>query len=147
MPGPKMETWHVRVFNPDLMYHPEDEHPLAKHGKNQDPPLQITRVGQFFLQGMMNRMGISYEKYGSFHEVFPYKRSGVENALARIEKYQETGNLEDLIDGANYLLIEFCRPPEHTSRGMETYFESEDSHTSPGALNRDGTVSHGKDEE
>jgi hypothetical protein len=147
LPQPKIENWAVRVTNPDLMVSPHEDHPLQDYIKAQDPPLVVTRIGQFFLQGMMNRMGVSYHKYGSFHEVFPDKRSGVENALLRIEKYLETGNLEDLIDGANYLLIEFCRPPEHTSRGMETFFESEDTHTSPGALNRDGTVSHGKDEE
>lgn len=139
---PRIEQWQIRVTNPDLMESPKD-HPLydaitavdAEHGA----PLQIPRIGQFFLQGMMNRMGISFHKYGSFLETFPEHRSGVDNALVRIRRYIETGNLEDLIDGANYLLIEFVRPSH-----PNPYFESEGSETSPGALNLDGTVSHGK---
>lgn len=137
---PKIEDWSIRVTNPDLMTGPPEDHPLQDYINKEDIPLAIPRIGQFFVQGMMNRMGVSYHKYGSFHEMFPDKRSGIGNALVRIERYQQTGNIEDLIDGANYLMIEFCRP------GIETaYFKPEDSHASPGALNRDGTISHGKD--
>ena len=144
--APKIETWSIRVTNPDLMEQPKD-HPLNEWQKydaalNEGTPLAIPRIGQFFLQGMMNRMGVSYHKYGSFLETFPHKRVGVENALHRIDHYHKTGNIEELMDAANYLLIEFVRPSSE-----DCYYRPTDSDASPGAKNVDGTISHGKVDE
>jgi len=85
-------------------------------------------------------MGVSYHKYGTIQNNFPHRRVGVDNALQRIDMYQEDGNLEWLIDAANYLLIESLRPSH-----PKAHFEATTSEQSPGAINRDGSVSYGKD--
>lgn len=95
---------------------------------------------QAFIQGMFNRTGISYLKYGSIHDNFPHKRSGLENAMVRIDRYLETGNKEELMDAANYLLIEWLLPNHPNA-----HFRATDSDESPGAVNKDGSVSHGRD--
>lgn len=118
MPTPKIEKWQIRVTSPDM----QDERALQ------------------FLQGMMDRTGVSYHKYGAIQDAFPHKRTGVDNIQQRVDKYLETGNTEFLIDAANYALIEFMRPSREGA-----FFKSTDSDESPGALNRDGSVSHGRD--
>jgi hypothetical protein len=117
---PPSEVWNILVTSPDVM--------------------QDSVRARGFLQGMMNRMGFSYHKYGSIHDNFPHRRHGVENALQRIEMYQKDGNLEWLIDAANYLLIENL-VPSHSG----AHFKATTSEESPGAVNQDGSVSHGKD--
>lgn len=120
MPAPKIETANVRIMSPDFQ------------GTHLDKTI-------FFLQGMMNRLGISHWKYGSIHDTFPHHRRGVDNIQQRVDKYLETGNTEWLIDAANYCLIEFMRPSHPTPD-----FRATDSDESPGAVNVDGSVSHGK---
>lgn len=117
---PRIETISIRLTSPDTM---------GEHAEKV----------KFILQGMMNRMGVSYHKYGSIHETFPQHRRGIDNAPQRIAKYLETGNVEWLLDAMNYLLIEFLCPYHPNA-----HFRSTDSDESPGAVNADGTVSHGK---
>lgn len=110
------QVWKIRVTSPDCM---------------NAPTLQ-------FMQGMMDRMGVSFHKYGHLADNVPAKRTGLDNMQQRIDKYRETGNTEWLMDAANYCLIEFLRPSV-----PDAHFRSTDSDESPGAVNRDGTVSHG----
>lgn len=120
MPPPKPEYTRIMVASPDFMgVHLEKTH--------------------FFLQGMMNRLSVSHWKYGSIHDTFPEHRKGVDNIQLRVDKYLETGNTEWLIDAANYALIEFMRPSH-----PNPLFKATDSDESPGAVNADGTISHGK---
>lgn len=114
---PRLETWPIRVTSPDCM----------------------NDAAKDFLQYMMNRMGVSYHKYGSLEQNFPHNRTGVDNLRQRLEKYEETGNLEWLVDAANYALIEFLFPSVEGA-----HFRPTDSDESPGAVNRDGSIHHGK---
>lgn len=117
---PRVETITIRLTSPDTM------------GEHREK-------AQFILQGMMNRLGISYHKYGSFQQTFPEHRKGVDNFGPRVELYRETGNTEWLLDAMNYLFIEFMCPSVEGA-----HFRATDSDESPGAVNSDGSVSHGK---
>lgn len=123
MPPPKPEYMKVMVASPDFM------------GTHLEKTFQ-------FVQGMMNRLSVSHWKYGSIHTTFPSKRRGVDNIQQRVNRYLETGNTEWLIDAANYCLIEFMCPSVEGA-----HFRATDSDESPGAVNVDGTVSHGKVED
>lgn len=116
---PKIQQWGINSISPDTQ----------------------NAEAKFFLQGMMNRMGVSYHKYGSIESSFPHKRTGRDNVVLRLEEYIKTGNTEFLIDAANYCLIEFLKP---SVKGAN--FRATDSDESPGAINRNNTVSHGKDD-
>lgn len=120
MAAPQPEFIELKVLSPDFM------------GSYSE---QTTR----FLQGMMDRLSVSYHKYGSISGAFPHRRRGVDNVQLRIDKYLETGNTEWLLDAANYCLIEYMRPSHPNA-----HFRSTDSDESPGAINLDGTVHHGK---
>lgn len=118
MPPPKLETWTIRVTSPDCM----------------------NNEARDFLQYMMNRMGVSFHKYGTIHDNFPHRRNGIDNLRQRVDKYLEDGNIEWLIDAANYALIEALAPSHPNA-----HFRATDSDESPGAINTDGTISHGKE--
>lgn len=63
-----------------------------------------------FLQGMLNGMGVSYYKYGKVADAYPDKVNALESLKVRIERYLKTGNMEFLMDVANFAMIEFMRP-------------------------------------
>lgn len=112
---PEIVTWKIRVTSPDCQN--EETHQ--------------------FLQGMMDRMGVSYHKYGSLFEKVPRERTGHENVLLRVDAYLKTGNTEYLMDGANYCLIEHLAPALPNA-----HFRSTDSDESPGVIYRDGRIQH-----
>lgn len=89
-----------------------------------------------FIQGMIDRMAMSYPKYGSI-KAYPLKADALQNLQGRLDKYRETGNTEWLIDAANYCMIEFMRPSH-----PDAHFRSTSSDESPGLVRRDGTVTH-----
>jgi hypothetical protein len=80
-----------------------------------------------FIQGMVNRMTMSFFKYGAVAE------SATTDAPAscrqRLEKYAETGNTEYLMDAANFAMIEFMRPSN-----PQAFFAPTDSDESPGRI-------------
>lgn len=63
-----------------------------------------------FLQGMVDRMAVSFAKYGPVAEAYPGKVDALESLRVRLEKYAATGNTEYLMDAANFAMIEFMRP-------------------------------------
>lgn len=77
-----------------------------------------------------NRVEVSAFKYGSAAKNF---KTGNVNALATmercIEKYNETGNTEYLVDAANYLMFEFIYP-QHP----KAHFRATDSSESAGIV-------------
>lgn len=81
-----------------------------------------------FVDKMKARMMVSYHKYGPVAENYRGhdKSEGfldaVANAKKRIEKYEETGNTEFLVDAANFCQIEF-RFPQHP----QAHFKATDS--------------------
>lgn len=84
-----------------------------------------------FLQGMLNRMGVSQHKYGTPRDSYPHKVDAVACLKERLAKYEEDGNTEWLMDVANFAMIEFMFPAH-----SEAHFTPQDSDTSPGLVKR-----------
>jgi hypothetical protein len=63
-----------------------------------------------FVQGMIDRMAMSYHKYGRVQDGFPHKVDAIRTMKLKLEEYLREGNTEKLIDAANYLMIEFMLP-------------------------------------
>lgn len=80
-----------------------------------------------FVQGMADRMAMSYYKYGKVAEAYPRKVDAVASLKLRLEKYEQTGNTEFLMDVANFAMIEFMHP-----RHDNAFFKPTDSGESPG---------------
>lgn len=85
-----------------------------------------------FIQGMLDRMGMSHIKYGKIIDAYPDKVNALDSMMLRVKRYQQTGNREFLIDAANFLMIEFIIPSI-----KDHYFKATDSKESPGRVWRD----------
>ncbi len=88
-----------------------------------------------FIQGMLNRMGVSYHKYGRIPDAYPDRLNAVASLQTRLGQYLADGNTEWLIDVANFAMIEFMHPGH-----PEAAFEPQDSDTSPGRTSAAGAV-------
>jgi hypothetical protein len=77
-----------------------------------------------FVQGMYDRMAVSYWKYGKVADAYPAKVDAIASLHKRLERYAETGNTEWLMDVANFAMIEFMRP-----RHPQAHFEGTDNDT------------------
>lgn len=86
-----------------------------------------------FLQGMLDRMSMSYFKYGAVADAYPHSVDALACARERIARYGHGGNLEELIEAANYLMIEFLAPARD-----DAHFRATDSDGSPGRVRHDG---------
>lgn len=86
-----------------------------------------------FLQGMVARMGVSFHKYGPVRQGFPAKVDAIASLKTRLERYEEDGNTEWLMDVANFAMIEFMHPAHPLA-----HFAPQDSDTSPGRTGRNG---------
>jgi hypothetical protein len=80
-----------------------------------------------YVQGMIDRMNMSYFKYGLVSEAYPDKVDAIASLRKRLERYEETGNTEWLMDVGNFAMIEYMHP-----RHPNAHFESTDSDQSPG---------------
>ena len=80
-----------------------------------------------FVQGMADRMAVSFCKYGRVAEAYPSRVDAIASLRKRLERYEETGNTEWLMDVANFAMIEFMRP-----RHPKAHFRPTDSKESPG---------------
>ncbi len=87
-----------------------------------------------FLQGMADRMAVSFHKYGPVTKAYPDSVDAVASLRARLRLYGETGNAEYLMDVANFAMIEFMLPKHNRA-----HFDPEAE--SPGRTLGDGTVS------
>lgn len=92
-------------------------------------PLPPTEFDERFVQYMKNRMLVSFFKYGPIADAYPHKVNALESLKLRLQKYEETGNTEFLVDAANFAMIEFLRPSH-----PEAHFEGTDSDQSPGRI-------------
>lgn len=63
-----------------------------------------------FIQGMYDRMAVSYFKYGKVADGYPIKVDAIASLELRLQRYKETGNSEWLMDVANFAMIEFMWP-------------------------------------
>lgn len=98
-----------------------------------------TEVSTQFLQGMVDRMMVSFAKYGAIADGYPEKVDALANLARRLEMYAKTGNTEYLMDVANFAMIEFMRP--HRS---DAFFQATDSNGSPGRVACDGHTTRAK---
>ncbi len=116
-------------YNLDTMANPEQSHiELRISGPESE-------ISVPFLQGMVNRMVVSYFKFGKVIDAYPEKVDAQASLLQRLAKYNETGNTEFLIDVANFAMIEFMRPSR-----PDASFEPTDSGESPGRTTQAGEV-------
>lgn len=90
-----------------------------------------SEFSELFVQGMRDRMVVSYYKYGKLAEAYPHKVNALESLEQHLRKYRETKNLEHLIDAANFVMIEFMYPSY-----PEAYLSPRDSDASPGRISR-----------
>jgi hypothetical protein len=91
-----------------------------------------------FVQGMANRMAVSYCKYGAVADAYPHKVNALASLRARLQKYEETGNTEFLMDAANFAMIEFMHPAHEAA-----HFTPTDSEASPGRVWASGATHAG----
>lgn len=94
-----------------------------------------SEFSQKFLDGMVERMGVSFYKYGKVADAYPSKVDALESLQMRIEKYVETGNTEFLMDVANFAMIEFMHP-----KHPQAFYKATDSDESPGRATNSGQV-------
>lgn len=88
-----------------------------------------TEFSNRFIEGMKERMVVSFYKYGPIETGFPEKVDAIASLMQRLRKYAESGNTEYLMDAANFAMIEFMRP-----RHPSAHFESTDDEDSPGRV-------------
>jgi len=96
-----------------------------------------TEFSDHFLEGMLNRMTVSFFKYGPVAKAYPHDVDAIESLKKRLTKYMETGNTEWLMDVANFAMIEFMRP-----RHPDAHYDPQDSDTSPGRVDNRGKERH-----
>lgn len=89
-----------------------------------------------FIVGMLSRMATSFEKYGPIRDGFPHKINAIESLKLRLARYEQTGNIEYLMDVSNFAMIEATLP-----RHPSAHFKAEDSHASPGRVHNTGLTS------
>lgn len=95
-----------------------------------------TEYSPSFIQSMVDRMHVSFFKYGPLRKGYPQYVSALKSLKLRLEKYEQTKNLEHLIDAANYCMIEFMHPSVEGAT-----FISTDASGSPGRVTPTGKVS------
>lgn len=91
-----------------------------------------SEMSEKFLQGMGDRMSVSYHKYGA---VVESTSDHIESLQKRLEKYASDGNTEWLMDVANFAMIEFMNP-----RHPNAHYRATDADESPGRVTTDGGV-------
>ena len=96
-----------------------------------------TEFSEDFVQGMKDRMIVSFYKYGAIKDGFPDKVNAITSLTDRLRKYAQTGNTEFLIDAANFAMIEFMHPAHPNA-----FFEGTDADQSPGRRSSRGTTDH-----
>lgn len=98
-----------------------------------------TEYDPVFLQGMIDRMSVSYHKYGPAKEAYPHKVNSIGSLRQRLELYDQTGNTEWLIDVANQAMLEFMFPAH-----PDAHYRPTESDESPGRTWQGGRVSAGR---
>ena len=121
-----------------------------------------TEVSREFLQGIADRMAMSWFKYGNVADAYPKKVNAIESLMLRLVRYmgvdrfraaaesvlakmervdqephrRASNNTEYLIDAGNFAMIEFMRPSIEGA-----FYEPTDSNGSPGRVGVFGTIS------
>ncbi len=103
---------------------------------NLKPSCDDSEYSEQFLQGMLNRMAVSFHKYGPVAAAYPDRVNALASLQQRIDAYQATGNTEFLMDVANFAMIEYMHPSVEGA-----FFQATDSDQSPGRTDQKGKVS------
>jgi hypothetical protein len=98
------------------------------------PPTEYSTA---FFEYMVKSMEVSFYKYGAIADGFPDKLDAMASLRQRILDYARTGNMDYLIDIANFAMIEWMHPKHE-----EAHYEPGDSDTSPGRTTPSGVVTH-----
>ena len=72
--------------------------------------LIITETNERFIQLMKNRLVMDAFRYGRMKDKEKGEYKLLESLKRKVSMYQQTGNLEYLVDASNYLLLEFTFP-------------------------------------
>ena len=96
---------------------------------------RMTQFSSQFLQGMINRMIVGEAKYGTLSKDRIDKVDCLKSLQQRLDKYEETGNTEWLMDAANFAMMEFMFP-KHSN----AHYRPTDSKESPGYTDNDAAV-------
>jgi hypothetical protein len=94
-----------------------------------------SEFSQQFAQGMADRVAVSFCKYGAIAEAYPSRVDAIASLKKRLERYEQDGNTEWLMDVANFAMIEFMHP-----RHPLAHFVATDSDRSPGRVWNNGAV-------
>lgn len=106
---------------------------LVKVKKSEAVP--ISEFSDIFVQGMFDRMAVSYYKYGKVADGYPERLDAIKSLLLRLDKYKQTGNTEFLMDVANFAMIEFMCP-----KHPNAFFKPTDSRESPGRVKNNNVI-------
>jgi hypothetical protein len=74
-------------------------------------------------------MLVSAYKYGPVSEGYPERVDAMKSLHKRLAEYEATGNVEWLIDVANFAMIEFMHPRHHAA-----HYKATDAVASPGRV-------------
>lgn len=107
------------------------EHLLSSFGVwTEDPEklpgleeLQQTEWSTEFEMCMRRRLIIGAFRYGRFQDPKKWRYDLLGGLGKKLQAYQKTGNRENLVDIANYALLEFVRPSH-----VKAHFAAEDDH-------------------
>ena len=96
-----------------------------------------TEFSEKFIQGMLDRMAMSFHKYGKVADAYPFKVNAIASLQDRLRLYANgnpskgipPGNIEYLMDAANFAMIEFMCPAH-----PDAHFEATDDSGSPGRI-------------
>ena len=88
----------------------------------------VSEWSALFMQKMMNGMGMSFFKYGPVRDNYPDPVDAVASLENALVGYKRTGNLDFLVDVANYAMIEHMRPSH------------DDAHTKAADTGRDARI-------
>jgi hypothetical protein len=94
-----------------------------------------------FAQGMADRMAVSYAKYGPVAKAYPERVDAITSLKLRLERYEQDGNTEWLMDVGNFAMIEFMHP-----RHPKAHYRPTDSKESPGRQWNNGAVHAGSND-
>ena len=97
--------------------------------------IPASEFSDMFVQGMYDRMAVSFYKYGPIAKGFPAPMDALASLQLHLDRYGEDHNTEHLIDAANYCMIEFLCPSY-----QDAAFTPTDSNKSPGRKKVGGTI-------
>lgn len=94
-----------------------------------------TEFDMGFVDKMQSAMALSFYKYGLLSAGVPEKTDSMKSLQKRLVKYMETGNVEWLVDVANFAMMEYMHPAH-----PRAHYRPTDSHETPGIFTHVGSA-------